>query len=288
MTGHTEHLGSESHQMRERRVAAAEILAAFDSLADIYAHVPPLLMWRAWELAVYRHHRLAEPVLDLGCGDGRFFRRTWGALADVVGVDADEGVVDGARRVGLYREVHHAPAHLLPFADRAFASVFANCAVEHMDHLDAVLAEVARVLQPGGTFLLSVVTDSFAEWGPLRAVLSACATPEIADRAQQVHRDYHHLVNALPLADWVTRLAAAGLATEEWSPLVQGPAGWIFLLMDQLWHMPQPDGEYGEQFMTTMRTLPNLEAGSRLIFEGLLELSPSGGTPAGLVLCARK
>ena len=40
--------------------AAEEILAGFDALADIYSHVPPLIMWRAWELAVYRHHTVAE------------------------------------------------------------------------------------------------------------------------------------------------------------------------------------------------------------------------------------
>lgn len=274
--------------MREVRVSTEEILAGFDALSDIYSHVPPLIMWRAWELAVYRHFVLDGPVLDLGCGDGRFFQRAWGTDADVVGIDADAGVVHAARESGRYREVHHGPAHALPFSDGAFASVFANCSIEHMDHLETVLAEVSRVLRPGGTFLLSVITDRFVQWGPLRALLSACGEDPAGERAQRLHEAYHHLVNALPLESWVSKLADARLTTTAWSPLMQGAAGWTFLLLDQLWHMPQTPGEFGDRFAAGMLALPNREVGTRRILEGLLAMSSPDAEYAGLVLCAEK
>jgi SAM-dependent methyltransferase len=274
--------------MRERRASHDEILAAFDELSDIYAHVPPLIMWRAWELAAYRHFQLRGPVLDLGCGDGRFFRRAWGDALDVVGVDAEAGVVDAVGKTGLYREVLHASADSLPFDDASFASVFANCSVEHMDELDSVLAEVARVLAPGGIFLLSVISDKFVEWAPLRALLSACGEVDGGDRAQRIHEQYHHLVNALPLDAWVARLAAANLRVSEWAPLMQGAAGASFLLLDQLWHMPQDPGEFGDGFAAKLQALPNLAQGTRQIFQGLLALSPDDADYAGLVLCAHK
>ncbi len=275
--------------MRERRVSHAEILDGFDALADIYAHVPPLIMWRAWELAVYRHHAVSGPLLDLGCGDGRFFARAFGTGHDVVGLDADATVVAAARASGLYREVHHGQAHQLPFATASFQTVFANCAVEHMDRVDDVLAEVARVVRPGGTFLLSVVTDTFVQWAPLRRLLAACAVDDaMASRAQRNHEDYHHLVNAWPVEQWVARLAAAGLTPTEWSPLMQGAAGWSFLLFDQLWHMPQPEGEFGDQFAAHLLTLPDLALGTRQMFEGLLTLSSPESPYAGLVVCATR
>ena len=274
--------------MREIRVTREEILAGFDALADIYAHVPPLIMWRAWELAVYRHLALTGPVLDLGCGDGRFFRRAWGEQLDVVGIDAEAGVVQAARLSGLYREVHHARADALPLADASFASVFANCSIEHMDHLDRVLAEAARVLRPGGTVLMSVITDRFTAWGPLRLLLSACAEAQAGERAQTIHAEYHHLVNAFPREGWIERLDHAGLQVSAWAPLVQGAAGWSFLLLDQLWHMPQPAGEFGDTFAARLLALPDLAVGTRRILEGLLILSAPDDEYAGLVLCAQK
>ena len=36
------------------------------------------------------------------------------------------------------------------------STMFANCSLEHMDHLDAVLSEIHRCLKPGGTLLCSV------------------------------------------------------------------------------------------------------------------------------------
>ncbi len=54
-----------------------------------------------------------ERILDLGCGDGAFFRLLWPHLADVVGVDLDPAAVEAARQSGVYREVHGVAAHAL-------------------------------------------------------------------------------------------------------------------------------------------------------------------------------
>jgi SAM-dependent methyltransferase len=267
-----------------------EILAGFDALSDIYAHVPPLIMWRAWEYAAYRRYALSEPVLDVGCGDGRFFRRCFPTVHDVVGVDLDEAVVDLARQSGLYSAVHLAPADAIPVDTGAFGSAFANCSLEHMDRLDAVLAEVHRTLRPGGTFLASVVTDRFITWQPLAGLLTACGAPALGADTQQAHEAYHHLVNPFPRAEWVAKLERAGFTVEDCRPIVEGPAGWTFLLLDQLWHVRVRAGqaELGDDFASTLQGLPNHAAGVRKMFDGLLEMSAGAGDHAGLVWWARK
>jgi ubiquinone/menaquinone biosynthesis C-methylase UbiE len=275
--------------VREVGVSRDEVLAGYDLLADIYGHVPPLIMWRAWELAGYRKYRLPEPVLDVGCGDGRFFRRAFPDISDVVGVDLSERVVEIARQTRVYRAVHVAPAHALPLATEAVSSVFANCALEHMDHLDQVLAEISRVLRPGGAFLMSVVTDTFVSWTPLRFLLEACHAADAGRLAQARHESYHHLVNAFPRADWVARCEQAGFRALEWMPIVSGSAGWIFLLLDQLWHIErQGAGEFGEGFAAQLLDTPNRTSGLRSVFEGLLDISMGAPEHAGLILWLEK
>jgi SAM-dependent methyltransferase len=90
-------------------------------------------IWRAWEYAAYQRFTLPEPVLDAGCGDGRFFRLVWPAVQDVIGVDMDSGVANWARQTGIYRAVHTTRANQLPFPPETFASAFANRSPEHMD-----------------------------------------------------------------------------------------------------------------------------------------------------------
>jgi len=280
--------GRPSVLTRQPSATCLDILAGFDALADIYGHVPPLIMWRAWEYAVYRRYKLNGPVLDLGCGDGRFFRRVFPGLHDVTGVDEDPAVVALARESGIYRAVHLAPAHRIPVPDAVFGSAFANCSLEHMSFLDEVLSEVHRALEPGAGFLLSVVSDTFVQWAPLASLLTACGAAEAGRTAQARHIAYHHLVNPFPLTEWVSRFERAGFEPLEWVPIIEGPAGWTFLLLDQLWHTEVGASEYGERMHRALVETPDSVAGSRLIFEGLLNMSRDAHDYAGIVLWLKK
>ncbi len=83
-------------------------------------------------------------VLDLGCGVGHSHTRL--APRETVGVDLDPAALEDQDR-----ETHVADMRALPFADRSFASVLAVQSLEHVPDPERVLAEVARVLEPGGT-----------------------------------------------------------------------------------------------------------------------------------------
>ena len=96
-------------------------------------------------------------VLDLGTGDGQIARALAATGCDVVGADPTTNQITvAAERAGGPRYVQ-AGASALPFGDASFDAVLACLVFEHIDDVDAAIAEVARVVRPGGrfTFLLN-------------------------------------------------------------------------------------------------------------------------------------
>jgi SAM-dependent methyltransferase len=85
-------------------------------------------------------------VLDLGCGIGHSYELL--APRETVGVDIDPRAL-----VDQDRETHVADMRELPFASDCFASVVSVHSLEHIPDPERALAEVVRVLQPGGTAL---------------------------------------------------------------------------------------------------------------------------------------
>ena len=95
--------------------------------------------------------KAAEHILDLGCGDGQLTKRLGSTGASVVGVDASPEMVAAARERGVAADVGDAEA--LPYARNTFDAVFSNAALHWVRDQDAMMAEVRRVLKPGGRFV---------------------------------------------------------------------------------------------------------------------------------------
>jgi SAM-dependent methyltransferase len=91
----------------------------------------------------------AGRVLEVGCGTGWFAARVRNELgADVVAIDQSERMVELARGEGVDARV--GDVQDLPFRDGEFDCVAANWMLYHVPDLDQGLAEIARVLRPGG------------------------------------------------------------------------------------------------------------------------------------------
>jgi SAM-dependent methyltransferase len=82
-------------------------------------------------------------VLDLGCGVGHSFDRL--APRETVGVDIDPKALEGQERETVVADMRE-----LPFADGSFSSVIAVQSLEHVPDPETMVAEAARVLEPGG------------------------------------------------------------------------------------------------------------------------------------------
>ena len=95
--------------------------------------------------------KAGERILDLGCGDGQLTERLAQLGAIVTGVDADQRMVEAAKARGV--DAHCAMAERLPFEDASFDAVFSNAALHWVRDQDAMMAEVRRVLKPGGRFV---------------------------------------------------------------------------------------------------------------------------------------
>ena len=91
-----------------------------------------------------------ERILDLGCGEGTLTEKIAGTGAEVVGIDASEEMIAGAKARGLDARLMN--AEQLPF-EHEFDGVFSNAVLHWVRDHDAMLEGVHRALKPGGRFV---------------------------------------------------------------------------------------------------------------------------------------
>lgn len=280
---------TKDESMLNKILLTEEVLTAYDAVVTLYPYVPPLSHWRAWEYAAYQHYRLNGRILDIGCGDGKYFRLLWPSATDVVGVDMNPSVAELGRESGVYRRVHVAPAHKVPEPDASFDHVFANCSLEHMDHLDAVLAEIHRCLKPGGTLLCSVVTNRLLEWSLLPKLVAAAGFDKAAKTLKKDFLEYHHLANPFSVDEWGQSFKRFGLVVEEHFPILPKYNSSIFLLMDTLWHIKRAGGgEMGDLIFPFLSQNAKFPEGFRKVFSGLMEMETTWQDCSGAVFLVRK
>jgi ubiquinone/menaquinone biosynthesis C-methylase UbiE len=115
-------------------------------------------------------------ILDVGCGTGRLLRqaRPCFPAAELVGVDlagqmvATAGAVTPTRLAVRYV---HGRAECLPFPNEVFDLVLTTLSLRHWTDLSAGIAEIGRVLAPGGVVVLADVFPSTRRRGPARTML---------------------------------------------------------------------------------------------------------------------
>ena len=104
-------------------------------------------------------------VLDIGCGGG-FLAEEFAALGcAVTGIDPSAPTIAQAaahaKEAGLAITYRVASGEAIPFADATFGIAYCCDVLEHVDDLDKVVAETARVLAPGGVYLFDTINRTF-------------------------------------------------------------------------------------------------------------------------------
>ena len=111
-----------------------------------------------------KQYVVGKRVLDIACGEGYGSRlmKNWGA-ASVVGVDVSEEALAVANRFFLCEGVtfmNHS-AEELRFENDSFDVVVSFETIEHLDHPERFLQEIARVVKFDGVVLISCPNDPY-------------------------------------------------------------------------------------------------------------------------------
>jgi len=161
MTDRDTHFGYQRVPEHEK---AARVRGVFDSVAARYDLMNDLMsmgLHRLWKrLAVFiAGARAGDRVLDLAGGSGdltRLLARDVGPTGEVVILDINRAMLEVGRErltdAGVLDNVRYmqANAEALPFADGSFDLVTIGFGLRNVTHKDRALAEMHRVLKPGG------------------------------------------------------------------------------------------------------------------------------------------
>ena len=266
-----------------------ELLCGYDKVIELYKYIPSLSHWRSWEYAAYQKFDFEGKVLDLGCGDGQYFNLIWPNIVDAIGIDLNKQVADIGLENGIYRKVHISHAHEIPEESNCFDHIFANCSLEHMDHLEIVLQESYRCLRPGATLLCSVVTNRFIEWSILPKIIGRVGTEEQAMKMQQEFISYHHLANPLTVKSWCEQFTNAGFYPEVHIPIVPKYNSALWMLMDSVWHISKHEGgEMGDDIYKEISKNDKFPIAFRKIFSGMIDMEVDWQDACGAVFLLRK
>src|SRR6185295_8564705 len=127
---------------------------------------------REWFESVEQHRYKAEPyirevaqfsrakgkrLLEVGVGAGTDHLQWARAGADCYGVDLTDAAIDTTReRLALYdlsSNLQRVDAEHLPFEDNSFDFVYSWGVIHHSEKPEAIIAEIHRILKPGGMFI---------------------------------------------------------------------------------------------------------------------------------------
>ncbi|HTR69160.1 MAG TPA: class I SAM-dependent methyltransferase [Mycobacteriales bacterium] len=168
-----------------------------------------------------------DRVLDLGCGGGRHAFELYRRGADVVALDRDLGELEAVERMframradgeapsGAIAQTVQGDVLALPFPDGAFDAIIAAEVLEHIPDDRAAMAEIARVLKPGGRAAVTV-----PRWWPEKVNWA-------------LSREYHDIPGGhvrIYKGDEVTaRLTATGLTVrgEHHAHALHSPYWWL-------------------------------------------------------------
>jgi demethylmenaquinone methyltransferase / 2-methoxy-6-polyprenyl-1,4-benzoquinol methylase len=188
---------------------ARRVGAVFDRVAERYDLMNDLMslglhrLWKAFAVSIARP-RPGEKILDVASGSGDLARalgRRVGAGGQVWLTDINRSMLERGRdRVldaGLLAPAVQCDAERLPFPSFHFDCVTVGFGLRNMTHKDAALAEMARVLKPGGRL---VVLEFSKVWKPLERaydLYSFRVLPWLGERVVGDAAPYRYLAESI-------------------------------------------------------------------------------------------
>jgi len=217
---------------------ARRVGAVFDSVADRYDLMNDLMSlglhraWKAFAIGVARP-RAGERILDIAAGSGdlaRALAKRVGPTGEVWLTDINRNMLERGRNrlldAGVLAPAVQCDGERLPFAPESFDCVTVAFGLRNMTRKDAALAEMRRVLKPGGRL---VVLEFSRVWKPLEPaydLYSFKVLPWLGERVAGDAAAYRYLAESIRMHPDQETLAAmlrdAGLERVEVFNLAAG------------------------------------------------------------------
>jgi len=172
-------------------------------------------MLRAVEAQFYQEYDLPAPTLDVGCGDGHFASLTFDRKLEV-GLDPWAGPIHRAVGYGGYRSLVQADGSSMPFPAAYFASALSNSVLEHIPQVQAVLAELRRVLQPGALFIFCVPNPRYLSELSIPGILARVGLHRLGTAYSGWFRRMSRVEHLAWPEQWQKWLEQAGFVLEKW------------------------------------------------------------------------
>lgn len=163
----------------DKQAFKERITGVFSRGASQYGQIGPQF-FNHFGRSLVNHANIREGarILDIACGRSSVLfpaGEMTGASGRVIGIDLAEGMVEETRqeiqRRGLANlVVHRMDAEALQFPANHFDVVMCGFAVFFFPNQDQALAEIARVLKPGGTFATTTFCEPDPRWDEIEAV----------------------------------------------------------------------------------------------------------------------
>jgi demethylmenaquinone methyltransferase/2-methoxy-6-polyprenyl-1,4-benzoquinol methylase len=214
------------------------VAGVFDSVArkyDLMNDVMSAGLHRLWKSFTVRQAKVRPGmrVLDIAGGTGDLalkFARQAGPTGQVWLTDINGAMLAVGRDrmvdAGLLLPVAQCDAEFLPFADDRFDVVTVAFGLRNMTHKDEALAEMQRVLKPGGRLLVLEFSRIWAPLAPLYDAYSFNVLPWLGTRIAGDADSYRYLAESIrvhpPQQQLADMMKEAGLARVEWFNLTAG------------------------------------------------------------------
>ncbi len=188
---------------------ARKVAGVFDAVADRYDLMNDLMsagLHRLWKRFAVEQSltRPGERVLDVAGGTGdltRLFAQRVGTTGRVVCTDINGPMLRRGRDrlldTGLMVPMAQCDAEKLPFADASFDCVSVAFGLRNMTHKDAALAEMTRVLRPGGRLLVLEFSRVWQPLAPLYDTYSFQVLPRLGKLVANDADSYRYLAESI-------------------------------------------------------------------------------------------
>ncbi|MDP3844491.1 MAG: bifunctional demethylmenaquinone methyltransferase/2-methoxy-6-polyprenyl-1,4-benzoquinol methylase UbiE [Oxalobacteraceae bacterium] len=233
----TTHFGFETVNEEEKAHKVAEVFHSVAAKYDVMNDVMSAGLHRLWKMFTIAQAgvRPGFKVLDIAGGTGdlaKAFARQAGASGEVWLTDINESMLrvgrDRLLNQGLNTPTLLCDAEKLPFPDNYFDRVSVAFGLRNMTHKDVALAEMRRVLKPGGKLL---VLEFSKVWQPLQKpydVYSFKILPWMGQKIANDAESYRYLAESIRMhpdqETLKTMLQEAGLERVDYFNLSAGVA----------------------------------------------------------------